>query len=53
MAQFLKTDEINLQLSSIIEKADKKATLISPYLSFNERLRQLIKSKLDSGAEVI
>ena len=52
MAQFLNTEAVTQSLSRIIEKADKKVLLISPYISINTRLAQLIESKLDSGTEV-
>ena len=52
MAEFLKTEGVADSLSRIIEKANKKAILISPYVSINTRLAQLIRHKLESGTEI-
>lgn len=52
MAEFLKTEAVSLCLTRIIEKANKKAILISPYISINVRLAQIIKHKLESGTEI-
>lgn len=40
MAKFLDTTGVSYQLQQVINKANEKLVLISPYLKINDRIKQ-------------
>lgn len=45
MAKFLDTTGVSYHLQQLINKADEKLVLISPYLKINERIKQSLEDK--------
>jgi len=45
MAKFLDTTGVSHHLQQLINKADEKLVLISPYLKFNQRIKQSLEDK--------
>lgn len=45
MAKFLNTSGANYHLEELIKKANERLILISPYLQFNARLKELLEDK--------
>ncbi len=52
MADFLNTSKVTYCLEELIKKARKRIILISPYLRFNKRIRELIEDKARAGVQV-
>jgi phosphatidylserine/phosphatidylglycerophosphate/cardiolipin synthase-like enzyme len=52
MAQFLNTSKINFLLEELIQTAKEELILISPYLKFNDRMRELLHDKGGQGLEI-
>lgn len=52
MATFLSTTSINFYLEQLIKKSSNNLILISPYLQINERLKELLQHKSQSGVVV-
>jgi len=48
MAKFLTGNELNSELEKILERADEKIVLISPYIKLHERYASTLKTKLDN-----
>lgn len=49
MANFLTTSATTYLIEELIRNAEQRVTLISPYLKFNARIRQLIEDRVASG----
>lgn len=49
MANFLTTSATTYLIEELIRNAEQRVTLISPYLKFNARIRQLIEDRATSG----
>ncbi|MCP3684926.1 MAG: DNA repair protein [bacterium] len=49
MAKFLNTSGTSYVLEQLITKAQKQIILVSPYLQFNKKIKQLIEAKVNSG----
>jgi hypothetical protein len=45
MAKFLNTSGLNYYLEELIKRAKERLILISPYLQFNDRIKELIQEK--------
>ncbi len=52
MANFLNTSKINFLLEELIQTAKEELILISPYLKFNDRMRELLRDKGGQGLEI-
>ena len=52
MANFLNTSKINFLLEDLIQTAKEELILISPYLKFNDRMRELLHDKSGQGLEI-
>ncbi len=52
MANFLNTSKINFLLEELIQTAKEELILISPYLKFNDRMRELLRDKGVQGLEI-
>lgn len=49
MAKFLNTSGTTYVLEQLIDKAQKRVILISPYLKFNKRIKQQIEDRTNQG----
>ncbi|HEY5746980.1 MAG TPA: phospholipase D family protein [Chryseolinea sp.] len=47
MAKFLAEDELNAEVSKVISEAKENLILISPFIKFHARLRDILKSKME------
>lgn len=45
MAKFLNTTAVTYQLEELIKRASERLVLISPYLRFNDRIRELLEDR--------
>lgn len=45
MAKFLVTSGVSFHLEELVKKANEKLILISPYLKFNDRIKELLEDK--------
>jgi len=52
MAKFLNTSGTTFFLEELIKNTNKKLVLVSPYLQFNTRIKQLIEDVNNSGIEI-
>jgi phosphatidylserine/phosphatidylglycerophosphate/cardiolipin synthase-like enzyme len=52
MANFLNTSKINFLLEELIHTAKEELLLISPYLKFNDRIRELLRDKSGQGLKI-
>ncbi len=53
MAKFLNTSALNYYLDELIKRSNQKLVLISPYLKFNDRIKELIQEKALHGQQEI
>jgi len=51
MAKFLTTSATTYVLEQLIVKASKRVVLVSPYLQFNKRIKQLIEDRTAQGIQ--
>jgi phosphatidylserine/phosphatidylglycerophosphate/cardiolipin synthase-like enzyme len=52
MANFLNTSKINFLIEELIQTAKVELILISPYLKFNDRMRELLQDKARQSLEI-
>lgn len=53
MAKFLNTSALNYYLDELIKRSNQKLVLISPFLNFNDRIKELIHEKALHGQQEI
>ena len=52
MAEFLTTTGISDKLEKIVQNADERLYLVSPYLQINPRLKEFIEDKTRSKIDI-
>lgn len=52
MAKFISTSGINHYLEELIKEANQNIILVSPYLKFNSKIKELIEQKLNEGVRL-